>query len=182
MRAQERRFGDPAVTQAIKHHKVVRLRGKGECVFPLEIFEPCVVRTDDVIHMPQLRANILHHLNAVARVERPAVETVHRVALAVGILQLVVELKTTSGHDDALASLDSILGAVVANIGVRTDDFLGFGVLNQGFVMAAEFNLDAQVGASLVKRVPAFVAALRRIAERAHMHSLCAIDPRIFAA
>ena len=182
MRTQERRFGNPAIAQTINHHVVIRFGGKSERVFPLEIFEPCVVRADDVIHVPQLRANILHHLDAVARVERPTVETVHRVALAVSILQLVVELKAADGHDNALASLDGVLRAVVANIGVRADDFLGFGVLNQGLVMAAELNLDAQIGTSLVKRVPAFVAALRRIAERAHMHSLCAIEPRILAA
>ena len=182
MRAQERRFSDPTVAQAIKHHEVIRLGSKGECVFPLEIFEPCVVRADNVIHVPQLRANILHHLNAVSRVERPTVETVHRVALAVGVLQLIVELEAANGHDDALACLDGILRTVVADIGVCTNDFLGFGVLDQGFVVAAELNLNAQVGTSLVKRVPALIAALRRVAERAHMHSLRAVDPGIFAA
>ena len=38
------------------------------------------------------------------------------------------------------------------------------------------------VGTSLVKRVPALVAALRRVAKRAHVHSLCTINPRILAA
>ena len=132
--------------------------------------------------MPQLRTDILYHLDAVARVEGPAVETVHRVALAVGVLQLVVELKAANGHDDALASLDGVLRAVVANISVSANDFLGFGVLNQGFVVTAELNLNAQVGTSLVKRVPALVAALRRVAKRAHVHSLCTINPGILAA
>ena len=182
MRAQERRFGNPAVTQTVEHHEVIRLGHKGECVFPLEVFEPCVERADNVIHVPQLRTDILYHLDAVARVEGPTIETVHRVALAVGVLQLVVELKAANGHDDTLASLDGVLRAVVANISVGADNFLGFGVLNQGFVVAAELNFDTQIGTRLVERVPAFVAALRRIAERAHMHSLCAINPGIFAA
>ena len=182
MRAQECRFSDPAIAQTVEHHEVIRLGGKGECVFPLEIFEPCVVRADNVIHVPQLRTDILYHLDAVARVEGPTIETVHRVALAVGVLQLVVELKAANGHDDAFASLDGILCTVVANISVGADDFLGFGVLNQGFVVTAELNLNTQVGTSLVKRVPALVAALRRVAKRAHVHSLCTINPRILAA
>ena len=124
----------------------------------------------------------MHHLDAVARVEGPTVETIHRVALAVSILQLIIELKAASGHDDALASLDGVLRAVVANISVGANDFLGFGVLNQGFVVTAELNLNAQVGTSLVKRVPALVAALRRVAKRAHVHSLCTINPGILAA
>ena len=71
MRAQERGLGDPPLAQAVEHHVVVRARRDRERVRPLEVFEVGVVRADDVVHMPQLRAHVLHHLDAVARVELP---------------------------------------------------------------------------------------------------------------
>ena len=74
--------------------------------------------SDNVIHVPQLRTDILYHLDAVARVEGPTIETIHRIALAVSILQLIIELEAANGHDDALASLDGVLRTVVANVGV----------------------------------------------------------------
>ena len=182
MRAQERGLGDPPLAQAVEHHVVVRARRDRERVRPLEVFEVGVVRADDVVHMPQLRAHVLHHLDAVARVERPAVEAAHGVAFAVFVLELVVELESAQRHHHAFARFDGFRCFVVADERVAADYLLRVGVLDELLVVAVENDFDAEVGTCLVKRMPACVAALGGITERANVHRLGAFDPGIFAA
>ena len=95
------------------------------------------------------------------------------------ICSVLVEFEPAQREDDPFARLDGLRRLVVADEGVRAHDLLGFGVLDEFFVVAAEHDLDAQVGTDLVELLPEAVAV---VAHRANVHGLGAFDIRILDA
>ena len=134
----------------------------GEIV--LGIARPHGVHGNDHVHMPQLRAHVLHHLDAVTRVVLPAFE-LEGVALQVLVFQLLVELEAAARHNDAFAGLHRLL--LAADGGVRADDLLRVRILDKALVMAVEQNLHAQLfalGVQLVERQHAEAVHARQLA------------------
>lgn len=179
MRVEEVRLGAPAVAQTVDHDVVVGARREHERVRLLEFLDPGVRVADGVVHVPQLRVHLGDHGNAVAGVERPTVEPAHGIAAQVLLLHVLVEFEPAQREDDAFARLDGLRRLVVTDERVRAYDLLGFGVLDELFVVAAEHDLDAQVGADLVELLPEAVAV---VAHRAHVHGLGAFDVGILHA
>ena len=142
----ERVFVDEAVAATAYLDIVVRGDGAANAArHDFGIIKPAVDATANLLHMPQVCADLLRHADTVAGVVLPAVETAHGVALEVLGLQVKVELETARAQTDALAGLHGFLRLVFANKGVGTEDLLGDGVLDELLVMAVKENFDAAV-------------------------------------
>ena len=105
-----------------------------------------------VLHVPDLRAGLHEHLDAVAGVARGAggVDHVHAVEVA---LHGQVVLIAAAGEQGALAGLDSDLGAVRLT-GDHTEDLLGKRVLNQGNGRGLIGDLDVAGLAGQIEAAP----------------------------
>ena len=129
-------------------HLDVVVRGDGAAYAArnnLGVVKPAVDATANLLHMPQVGADLLRHADAVARVVLPAVEAAHGVALEVLGLQVEVELEAARAQAHALAGLHGLLRLIVADEGVGAEDLLGDGVLDKLLVVAVKENLDAAV-------------------------------------
>ena len=142
----ERVFVDEAVAATAYLDVVVRGDGAANATrHDFGVIKPAVDTTANLLHMPQVCADLLRHADAVARVVLPAVETAHGVALEVLGLQVEVELEAARAQADALAGLHGLLRLIVADESVGAEDLLGDGVLDKLLVVAVKENLDAAV-------------------------------------